>query len=186
MANVSLNAVVKRYGATDVIHGATLEVEDGEFVVFVGPSGCGKSTLLRMIAGLEDISGGTSASAAAGQRRRTCRPRHRDGVPVLRALSAHDGRGEPLLRAADEPQRQGRHGAPGPQGRRGATDHRADGPPAAAALRRPAPARRHRPRHRARAAGVPLRRAAVATSTPSCASRCGSRSPGCTPSSASP
>ena len=58
MADVSLNAVVKRYGATDVIHGATLEVADGEFVVFVGPSGCGKSTLLRMIAGLEDISGG--------------------------------------------------------------------------------------------------------------------------------
>ena len=58
MAGVSLNAVVKRYGAVDVIHGATLEVADGEFVVFVGPSGCGKSTLLRMIAGLEDISGG--------------------------------------------------------------------------------------------------------------------------------
>jgi lactose/L-arabinose transport system ATP-binding protein len=58
MAGVSLNAVVKRYGAADVIHGATLEVADGEFVVFVGPSGCGKSTLLRMIAGLEDITGG--------------------------------------------------------------------------------------------------------------------------------
>ena len=58
MAGVSLNAVVKRYGAAEVIHGATLDVADGEFVVFVGPSGCGKSTLLRMIAGLEDISGG--------------------------------------------------------------------------------------------------------------------------------
>ena len=50
--------MVKRYGALEVIHGATLDVADGEFVVFVGPSGCGKSTLLRMIAGLEDISGG--------------------------------------------------------------------------------------------------------------------------------
>ena len=58
MAGVSLNSVVKRFGAIEVIHGATLEVADGEFVVFVGPSGCGKSTLLRMIAGLEDISGG--------------------------------------------------------------------------------------------------------------------------------
>ncbi len=58
MAELSLNNVVKRYGALEVIHGANLEVEDGEFVVFVGPSGCGKSTLLRMIAGLEDISGG--------------------------------------------------------------------------------------------------------------------------------
>ncbi|WP_421399246.1 ABC transporter ATP-binding protein [Agrobacterium fabrum] len=58
MAELSLNNVVKRYGALEVIHGANLDVKDGEFVVFVGPSGCGKSTLLRMIAGLEDISGG--------------------------------------------------------------------------------------------------------------------------------
>jgi lactose/L-arabinose transport system ATP-binding protein len=58
MAELSLNNVVKRYGALEIIHGADLHVKDGEFVVFVGPSGCGKSTLLRMIAGLEDISGG--------------------------------------------------------------------------------------------------------------------------------
>jgi lactose/L-arabinose transport system ATP-binding protein len=58
MAGLSLKNVVKRYGALEIIHGADLEVADGEFVVFVGPSGCGKSTLLRMIAGLEDISGG--------------------------------------------------------------------------------------------------------------------------------
>jgi multiple sugar transport system ATP-binding protein len=58
MAQVSLRNVVKAYGATEVIHGIDLEIESGEFVVFVGPSGCGKSTLLRMIAGLEEISGG--------------------------------------------------------------------------------------------------------------------------------
>jgi lactose/L-arabinose transport system ATP-binding protein len=58
MAELSLKNVVKRYGALEIIHGADLQVKDGEFVVFVGPSGCGKSTLLRMIAGLEDISGG--------------------------------------------------------------------------------------------------------------------------------
>ena len=58
MAELSLNNIVKRYGSLEIIHGANLEVKDGEFVVFVGPSGCGKSTLLRMIAGLEDISGG--------------------------------------------------------------------------------------------------------------------------------
>ncbi|MGN8171126.1 ABC transporter ATP-binding protein [Agrobacterium sp. 22117] len=58
MAGLSLKNVVKRYGSLEVIHGANLEILDGEFVVFVGPSGCGKSTLLRMIAGLEDISDG--------------------------------------------------------------------------------------------------------------------------------
>jgi len=58
MAELSLKSVVKRFGALEIIHGVDLEIADGEFVVFVGPSGCGKSTLLRMIAGLEDISGG--------------------------------------------------------------------------------------------------------------------------------
>ena len=58
MAHLELRDVEKSYGTVKVIHGVDLEVKDGEFVVFVGPSGCGKSTLLRMIAGLEDISGG--------------------------------------------------------------------------------------------------------------------------------
>ena len=58
MANVSLSKVVKRYGATDVVHGIDLTIAHNEFVVLVGPSGCGKSTTLRMIAGLEDISDG--------------------------------------------------------------------------------------------------------------------------------
>ncbi|QKD05564.1 ABC transporter ATP-binding protein [Mesorhizobium loti] len=61
MATVTLNNVVKRFGAFEVVHGANMDIKDGEFVVFVGPSGCGKSTLLRMIAGLEDISGGEIA-----------------------------------------------------------------------------------------------------------------------------
>ncbi len=58
MSGVTLNSVIKRYGETQVIHGVDLEIEDGEFCVFVGPSGCGKSTLLRMIAGLEETSDG--------------------------------------------------------------------------------------------------------------------------------
>ncbi|WP_322417871.1 ABC transporter ATP-binding protein [Mesorhizobium huakuii] len=61
MATVTLSNVVKRFGAFEVVHGANIDIKDGEFVVFVGPSGCGKSTLLRMIAGLEDISGGEIA-----------------------------------------------------------------------------------------------------------------------------
>ncbi len=58
MAGLSLKALHKSYGEVPVIKGVDLDVEHGEFVVFVGPSGCGKSTLLRMIAGLEDITGG--------------------------------------------------------------------------------------------------------------------------------
>jgi lactose/L-arabinose transport system ATP-binding protein len=59
MTGVTLARVVKKYGATQVIHGVDLTIADGEFCVFVGPSGCGKSTLLRMVAGLEETSDGT-------------------------------------------------------------------------------------------------------------------------------
>ena len=62
MASLSFRNIIKRYGhgpkANQVIHGVNAEVKDGEFIVIVGPSGCGKSTLLRMVAGLEEISGG--------------------------------------------------------------------------------------------------------------------------------
>ena len=56
--SLALKDVVKRFGGTDVIHGVSFDVADGEFVVFVGPSGCGKSTLLRMICGLETVTEG--------------------------------------------------------------------------------------------------------------------------------
>jgi multiple sugar transport system ATP-binding protein len=58
MAAVALRGVHKSFGATRVVHGVDIVIEDGEFCVLVGPSGCGKSTLLRMIAGLENITGG--------------------------------------------------------------------------------------------------------------------------------
>ncbi|WP_084429478.1 ABC transporter ATP-binding protein [Aliagarivorans marinus] len=58
MTGVKLSNIRKSYARNEVLHGIDLEIELGEFVVFVGPSGCGKSTLLRMIAGLESISDG--------------------------------------------------------------------------------------------------------------------------------
>src|SRR5438270_7304114 len=58
MAKVHLRDVRKSYGELEVIHGVSIDVADGEFVVIVGPSGCGKSTLLRMVAGLETITAG--------------------------------------------------------------------------------------------------------------------------------
>lgn len=58
MASVDIRGVRKAYGAVQVVHGVDINIADGEFVILVGPSGCGKSTLLRMIAGLENITGG--------------------------------------------------------------------------------------------------------------------------------
>lgn len=61
MATVDIRDVRKSFGSTAILHGVNVGIEDGEFVVLVGPSGCGKSTLLRMIAGLENITGGEVA-----------------------------------------------------------------------------------------------------------------------------
>ncbi|WP_047452941.1 ABC transporter ATP-binding protein [Rhizobium rhizogenes] len=58
MSGLTIKNVKKSYGAVDIIHGVDVDISDGEFVILVGPSGCGKSTLLRMIAGLEEITGG--------------------------------------------------------------------------------------------------------------------------------
>src|SRR5215203_1039508 len=58
MASVEIRNVRKAFGAAAVIHGVSVDIQDGEFVILVGPSGCGKSTLLRMIAGLEPITAG--------------------------------------------------------------------------------------------------------------------------------
>ena len=61
MGAVSIDRVVKRFGPVEVIHGLSIDIADGEFMVFVGPSGCGKSTLLRMVAGLESFQAGEVA-----------------------------------------------------------------------------------------------------------------------------
>jgi multiple sugar transport system ATP-binding protein len=90
MASVELKQVSKSYdGKTTVIHGIDLQIQHGEFVVFVGPSGCGKSTLLRMIAGLEGISGGDVI--IDGKRVNDEPPRNRDIAMVFQdyALYPH-------------------------------------------------------------------------------------------------
>jgi multiple sugar transport system ATP-binding protein len=87
MGQVSLRAIRKRYGAQDIIQGIDLDVQDGEFLVFVGPSGCGKSTLLRMIAGLEDISAGKLL--IDGQRANDVPPAERGAAMVFQSYALY-------------------------------------------------------------------------------------------------
>jgi multiple sugar transport system ATP-binding protein len=89
MATVSIRDVRKRYGSTEVLHGVSVEIEDGAFVILVGPSGCGKSTLLRMIAGLENITGGEIA--IGGRVVNNVAPKERDIAMVFQnyALYPH-------------------------------------------------------------------------------------------------
>ena len=79
-------------GATKpAVDALNLDIQDGEFLVLVGPSGCGKSTSLRMLAGLEEVNARRHPHRRAGRHLPAAQgPRHRDGLPELRALSAHD------------------------------------------------------------------------------------------------
>ena len=89
MAAVTLAGVRKLFGSTEVVRGVDVEVDDGEFCVLVGPSGCGKSTLLRMIAGLEEISGGVVT--IGGRVVNNVQPKERDIAMVFQnyALYPH-------------------------------------------------------------------------------------------------
>src|SRR4051794_32590038 len=89
MASVSIRDVRKAFGSTQVLHGVSIEIADGEFTVLVGPSGCGKSTLLRMIAGLEEITEGEIA--IGGRVVNRVQPKERDIAMVFQnyALYPH-------------------------------------------------------------------------------------------------
>jgi multiple sugar transport system ATP-binding protein len=89
MASVDVRKVEKFFGSVQVLHGVSIDITDGEFVVLVGPSGCGKSTLLRMIAGLEEISRGEIA--IGGRVVNTVPPKDRDIAMVFQnyALYPH-------------------------------------------------------------------------------------------------
>ncbi len=87
MGQVSLRGICKSYGSVDVIKGIDLDVHDGEFLVFVGPSGCGKSTTLRMIAGLEEITGGELL--IDGVRANDLRPSDRGAAMVFQSYALY-------------------------------------------------------------------------------------------------
>ncbi|HWR93077.1 MAG TPA: ATP-binding cassette domain-containing protein, partial [Desulfobacterales bacterium] len=89
MADVSIRNVTKKFGKTEVIHGISCDIRDGEFIVILGPSGCGKSTLLRMVAGLEEIT--TGEIAIAGRVVNRLEPAERDIAMVFQnyALYPH-------------------------------------------------------------------------------------------------
>jgi len=87
MAAVQLSGIFKRYGDTQVVHGIDLDIDDGEFVVLVGPSGCGKSTLMRMVAGLEEISGGDLM--IGGTRANTLAPQQRNISMVFQSYALY-------------------------------------------------------------------------------------------------
>jgi multiple sugar transport system ATP-binding protein len=87
MGQVTLKGIRKNYGEVQVIKGIDLEVQDGEFLVFVGPSGCGKSTTLRMIAGLEDITAGELT--IDGERVNDMRPADRGTAMVFQSYALY-------------------------------------------------------------------------------------------------
>ena len=94
MGAVTIQSVRKSYHKLTVIEDLSLDIADGEFLVLVGPSGCGKSTLLRMIAGLEDISGGTIS--IAGRVINDLAPRDRDIAMVFQSYALYPHMWAPL------------------------------------------------------------------------------------------
>ena len=174
MAAITIRDVKKSYAKTQVVHGVDLDIASGEFVVILGPSGCGKSTLLRMIAGLEEITGGEIA--IDGTVVNKLEPRERGCAMVFQNYALY-----PHMSVAREHRlcAEGRRRAQG-RARRSASQEvariagaRASArPQARATFRRPAPARRHGPRHDPRAEGVPVRRAALQSRRQAARRRC--------------
>src|SRR2546423_12814898 len=87
MGQITLQQVRKSFGPVNIIKDANLDIEDGSFVVFVGPSGCGKTTLLRLIAGLEDVTGG--ANFVDGRQRGGVPPAERRLAVVVPAFAPY-------------------------------------------------------------------------------------------------
>src|SRR5216110_1817195 len=162
MAEIKLEQLTKVYpDGTKAVKELDLEIADGELVVLVGPSGCGKTSALRMVAGLEDITDGRVWIGGRVVNKVPPKDRHRDDLPELRALPAHDGRAEYGLRASDAEASEATDPDAGERRRRRPRAHAGAQQTAAHALGRPAPARRDGPSDRSRATGVPDGRAAL-------------------------
>ena len=164
MAYLQLRGIEKFFGEHRAIKGIDLTIQQGEFIVFVGPSGCGKSTLLRLIAGLENIDGG---SLMLDGRDITDQPSSkRDLAMVFQSyalyphMSVYENMSFALKLAKVDPAIVIDEKVQSAQRRILNLTHLL-GAHAQGAVGRAAPARRHRPRHRACAQGVSVRRAAV-------------------------
>ena len=157
MATIRLDSVRKSFGRTEVIHGVSIDVSDGEFIVIVGPSGCGKSTLLRMVAGLETVSAGEVQ--IDGARVNEAEPMDRDIAMVFQnyALYPHMSvfdnmayglkiRGVSKRRHQNAGDRRGEHASTG----------RLPAPEAPGIVGRSTAACCHGPCHCSQAEGVPL------------------------------
>ena len=187
MGNIVLRNVNKSFGATTIIPNIDLDIADGEFVVFVGPSGCGKSTLLRLIAGLEDMTSGKISIDGRDVTEEAPAERKLAMVFQSYALYPHmtvrNNIAFPLKMAGEA---------------KAVIDKKVNDaarilnldqlprPPAETALRRPAPARGDRPRHRPPARTPSCSTSRCPISTRHCAARCGWRSASCTSSSRRP
>ena len=187
MAGLAINHAVKSFGDTAVLKGVDLEVADGQFCVIVGASGCGKSTLLRAIAGLEQLDSG---SISIGDRRVDGLPPAERGIAMVfqsYALYPHLTVYENMafaLRLAKRPQAEVDEAVQRAAAILGLGDYL--GAQTGRAFGRAAATGRDRPRDRPPTRGVPVRRTACRTSTPACATACGSNSPRSTVSSGRP
>ena len=162
MAEVSLRNVTKRFDTIEAVRGINLDIPDNELVVLVGPSGCGKSTTLRMIAGLEEVTSGDVL--IGGEVVNDLPPKDRDIAmvfPELRALPAHDGLREHVVRVEAAQSGEGRDQKARGRGGAHPRHYRTFRAQAESALRRTAPARRHGARHRAQPESLFVRRTVV-------------------------
>ena len=121
--SVELIDVTKRFGDVVAVDALSLQVQPAEFLSLLGPSGCGKTTTLRMLAGFEEPDGGRDPHLGPGRPGRAAAQAGREhGLPALRAVPAHDRRGERRLRPAAEEGGQVRDRAAGGRGARDGED----------------------------------------------------------------